>query len=621
MRRFVAIALGLAFLAQPAWAKKKKNQDDDAQEEEEVEEDEAPAPKKKKKKPAKVEEEEPEEESADGEEGEEGEDDGEPKKKGKKKKDEPFVKQNLSGHDMGTNKKANEFEKDRFFVDKVDTEKTAKGTLVQGSLSSSSFVYTESGGTYAGGLNSGENASKFSRMFTELRLQTDFRHIGASRWDARIDARARVVNTPDNGATSVDPTRIQSGFNGTNEYDLREMWIFHSGKRSDVFLGRQFVPDLGGVKFDGLRVDYASSRRTTFIMFGGLYPLRGSRSLTTDYQPLKDNEGNDAGRLVGTGGFGAAYRTQNTYGALGGVLLQPVKGEQPRIFVTSTGYWRSGAALDIYHFALVDLYGSQGAGLTNLSAGLNYKPSPRLRATASFNRVDVDTLAVQANAFLSEPLADPDGAGNRIVQNETYFRRLASNVGRGGLSVGLGQFQRFEISTGLAYRWRPAVAVPLGDGMGNMAVTLQAAKGVEVYGSIVDRRSIKNARIGIDGSRSIAVGDVAYQRSTVLALRAFASREMANGRGEWEAEVNYNTTRDSATGFNCIDPANITSCYGASTGTIISGGGSLYYRVNRDWFAIGNVFVSRQTLKFGEMQVPDPAVLSVMGYARIAYRF
>ncbi|MDX2090380.1 MAG: hypothetical protein SFX73_21155 [Kofleriaceae bacterium] len=615
MRRFLVLALGLAFLAQPAWAK--KNGDEDA-EEDETDEEQAPAPKKKKKKPKVG---QPEEESSDADEeaeGEAGDEDGPPKKKGKKK-DEPFVKQNLSGHDLGTNKKANEFEKDRFFVDKVDTEKTAKGTLVQGSLASSSFAYTESGGTYAGGLNSGENAAKFSRVFTELRLQTDFRHIAASRWDARIDARARVVNTPENGGTSVDPTRIQSGFNGTNEYDLREMWIFHSGKRSDVFFGRQFVQDLGGVKFDGLRVDYASSPRTTFIMFGGLYPLRGSRSLTTDYQPLKDNEGNDAGRLVGTGGFGAAYRTQNTYGALGGVLLQPVKGEQPRVFLTSTGYWRSGAALDIYHFALIDLYGSQGAGLTNLSAGVNYKPSPRLRATASFNRVDVDTLAVQANAFLNEP--SPEGVGNNVVQSETYFRRLASNVGRGGLSVGLGQFQRFEISTGIAYRWRPTVAVPLGDGMGTTPVTLQAAKGIEVYGSIIDRRSIKNARIGIDGSRSIAVGDVAYQRSTVLALRAFVSRELASGRGEWEAEVNYNTTRDSATGFDCIDPAMITSCYGASTGALISGGGSLYYRVNRDWFAIVNAFVSRQTLTYSTMQIRDPAVLSMMGYARIAYRF
>jgi hypothetical protein len=51
-------------------------------------------------------------------------------------------KQNLSGRDEGTDKKPSSFEKDRFFVDKVDTEATEKGTLIQGSLSSSSFLYS-----------------------------------------------------------------------------------------------------------------------------------------------------------------------------------------------------------------------------------------------------------------------------------------------------------------------------------------------------------------------------------------------------------------------------------------------------------------------------------------------
>ena len=603
MRRLLAIAVGVAVLAPPAWAKKK--QQDDAEEEEEEEEDSA----------------DDAEDGGDEEEEEEEEAEEAPAKKAKgkgKRAEEPFVKQNLSGHDLGTNKKENLFEKDRFFVDKVDTKKTAKGTLIQGSLSSSSFAYTESGGTYAGAMDV-NNAATHSRLFTELRLQTDFRHIAASRWEARIDARARVVTEPGAtaGSISAEPTRIQSGFNGTNEYDLREMWLFHSGKRTDFFLGRQFVQDLGGVKFDGLRLDYASSRKLTFIGFGGLYPLRGSRSLTTDYQPLKDNESNNAGRFVGTGGMGAAYRTSNAYGAFGGVALYPLAGEQPRIFVTSTGYWRSGAAVDAYHFALVDLYGSQGAGLTNLSAGLNYKPSPRLRATASFNRVDVDTLAVQANAFLTEPEANL----NNLVQSETYFRRLASNVGRAGLSVGLGPLQRFEVSTAISYRWRPSVAIPLGDGSGDpSAISLEAAKGVEVYGSIVDRRSFKQLRLGVDGTRTIGIGDIAYQRSTVLALRAFASREIKGGRGEWEAEVNYNTTRDSASGTDCLT---LTNCYGASSGSIISMGGSLYYRINRDWFGIGNVFVSRQTLTYagGGTAMQDAPVLSLMGYARVAYRF
>lgn len=607
VRRLLAIALGIAAVSPSALAKKKAPaavEDDDEDDSADEADDEGSS-----------------DEGEDEGDEEEDEDDAAPAKK-KKKADEPFVKQNLTGHDLGTKKKENSFEKDRFYVDKVDTKKTAKGTLVQGSISSSSFAYTERGGTYAvTPLDPNappppvDNAAPNSRLFTELRLQTDFRHISASRWDARIDARARFVNTPDNGPMSVEANHIQSGFNGTDEYDLRELWLFHSGKRADVFLGRQYVADLGAVKFDGLRVDYASSRKLTLIGFGGLYPLRGSRSLTTDYQPLKDNDGNDAGRFVGVGGFGGAYRTLNTYGALGGVVLYPVHGEQPRVFVTSTGYWRSGSAVDVYHYALVDLYGSQGAGLTNLSAGVNYKPSPRLRATASFNRVDVDTLAVQANAFLSEP----DPSVNTIVESETYFRRLASNVGRAGLSVGLGQLQRFEVSTGVAYRWRPSVAIPVGDG--STTLTLQAARGVEVYGSIVDRRSFKQLRLGLDVTRTLGIGDIAYQRSSVLSVRAHASREVRGGRGEWEAEVDYNMTKDSASGTTCLD---VTTCYGASKGSILSAGGSLYYRLKRDWFAIGNVFLSRQTLTYlgnGTMTLEDPPVTSFTGYVRIAYRF
>src|SRR5262245_65241722 len=59
---------------------------------------------------------------------------------------------------------------------------------------------------------------------------------------------------------SVTPTRIQSGFNGQNEYEVREAWIVRSGKRSDLFFGRQFITDLGALRIDGLRVDRKSTR-------------------------------------------------------------------------------------------------------------------------------------------------------------------------------------------------------------------------------------------------------------------------------------------------------------------------------------------------------------------------
>ncbi len=545
-------------------------------------------------------------------------------------------KQDLTGHDLGTKKKENEFEKDRFFVDKVDTPKTTKTTLIQGSITSSSFYYTESGGNYAGGAG-GSDGSTFSRRFTELRIQTDFRHISGGKWDARFDGRIRVVNKPPNtpfdglatGLASPLPTpaRIQSGFDGQNEYELRELWVVRNGERSDVFLGRQFIPDLGAIKIDGVRVDYASSKNLTLIGFGGLYPVRGSRSLTTDYLPLKDNDGNPAGTLVGAGGFGGAYRTQDSYGAVGGVVLAPFEAESPRVYATSTGYLRYSPQLDLYHFAIVDLAGSNGFNLTNLSAGLNYKPNQRLRVTLSFNRVDTDTLNVQANAFLNP--TDKTNSNN-VVQNETFIQRLSTNSGRFGVSAALGQMQRYELSTAITYRYRPAITLTAPDGTD--VYPLSAASGVDLFVSLVDRHSFKDMRLGLDLSRSFAPSSTAYDRSEVFAIRAFGSRELASGHGEWEVEVSYATTTDASASNTCTAfpalngpalPTSVDGCYGSSSNSIISLGGNLYYRFNRDWLGIASVSLNDQSITalVGTVATSDPSIIGLTGFLRVAYRF
>ena len=222
---------------------------------------------------------------------------------------QPLVKQNLTGHDFGSAKKVNEFERDRFFVDKIDTPSTEKGTLIQGSLTSSSLAFVETGGKYAPATatntSAGNNGAAYSRFFTDLRLQTDFRHIAGSRWEARVDARVRVVNSPTAPDMEGPNGHIQSGLTGQNEYEVRELWLVRNGVRTDFVLGRQFIPDLGAVKIDGLRFDYASSKQLTVLGFAGLYPLRGSRSITTDYIELKDpaDPTRSAGKYVGAAGF------------------------------------------------------------------------------------------------------------------------------------------------------------------------------------------------------------------------------------------------------------------------------------------------------------------------------
>jgi hypothetical protein len=596
----LAIACALVAIAAPAWAKGKADKDKDKDEDSSSDDDSDSS-----------------DDSDDT--GDTGDDTPKAKAKAKAKssdedtggdeaaKEPVLQKQDLTGHDLGTNKRANMFEKDRFFVDKVDTEKTEDGTLIQGSLTASTFLYAESGGAYAGGGTG--NDSGPSRMFGDLRLQTDFRHIAGSRFEARLDGRIRAVNTPTN-ILNTQPNHIQAGFNGQNEYDLRELWLVRNGERSDVFVGRQYVPDLGALKIDGLRIDYASSQKFTLIGFGGLYPVRGSRSIDTDYK----------GSRTATGGFGAAYRTLDTYGAIGGVALIPLpgSGEQPRVYASSNGYWRRGPKLDLYHFAIIDLFGSAGFQLTNLSAGVNYKPSQRLRVTANFNRVDTETLNVQANAFLNP--VDTTLGGNLVVQNEAYIYRIATNQFRAGVSAGLGELQRFELSTAMSYRQRPEFTLITPDVM-TPDITLQAASSVEVWGGITDRRSIKDMRIGLDGSKTFGVGNIAFQRNESTGLRLFGARELANGRGEWEAEIAYASVADTpAAGMTCAD---LTTCYGISNSSLLSLGGQLYYRINRDWFAIASMYLSRidNTRSDGTTSVVDPTVTGFSGYGRIAYRF
>jgi len=600
--RLVAVVLAIGISAPHAWG---KGNDDDAEDDVKVVDDDQPVRSAKKTKKS------PGDDTGGGE----------------------LQKQDLNGHDLGTNKRDNLFERDRFFVDKVDTAKTEKGTLIQGSLTSTTFGYHESGGTLIPPVTGGTpvpSASQFDRIFTDLRLQTDFRHIGAGRWDGRIDVRGRLVTDPGaltTGFTPVTNSAIQSGLTGEPELEIKELWLVRNGARSDLFFGRQFVPDLGGVKIDGLRIDYASSAKFTLLGFGGLYPIRGSRSITTDYQPLQSSPGTDgtrssAGRFTGAGGFGAAYRTLDAYGSFGGVALAPLSSEAPRVFGTSTGYWRYGPKLDFYHFAVVDLLGSNAvnAGLTNLSLGVNYKPDQRLRGTLSFHRVDTETLNVQAQAFL----ADPDTKFN-AVQNEAYLQRIATNEGRGSLSAGLGELQRFEITAALAYRYRGDVTLSPPPQMGGttpLATTLPAAQSVEVYAAVTDRRSIKDLRLGVDGSQVFGVGSATYQRTKSTSLRASAARDLANGHGEWEAEVAYSSTKDDTAGMSCAGTM-ILSCFGAAQSSILSLGGNLYYRFNRDWLAIGSLFLNRTAITHVDMaaSTEDPAVIALTGFARIAYRF
>ena len=150
---------------------------------------------------------------------------------------------------------------------------------------------------------------------------------------------------------------------------------------------------------------------------------------------------------------------------------------------------------------------------------------------------------------------------------------------------------------------------------------LPGASSVEVWGSVVDRRSIKGARIGVDAAQSFAVGQLAYQRSVHFTGRLFVLREIADGRGEWEGEASFSQVRDTVLGMNlgCV-PMTIKDCYGTSNNTLFQIGGQVFYRLKRDWFGIATLHLLRTTNVRSD-KVEDPAIIGLTGFVRIAKRF
>lgn len=533
--------------------------------------------------------------------------------------------------------RAQSVEEERFFIDKDDEDEDK--TLWQGSLTSTSFIYRESGGqsTALGtGLATVPNASPFKRLFTELRAQVDGRHIKGGRWDLRADARGRMVNTGlinDNVANldRGDENRIQSGQFGENEYEVKELYLVRSGRRTDTTIGRQIIADLAAVKIDGVRIDYAKTARWTYLGFIGAYPLRGSRSVLTDYPPGKDLSNSNTGRVVPiAGGFGGAYRTARGYGAIGAVAIVPTKKntytgtfEKPRVFVTANGYARRSPKLDLYHYIVVDLTGEAGFALTNLTVGTQYKPAPRLRANLSLNRVDTEAFNQQVQNQLENVGNTIDGA----VINNAEVQRIAADSVRGTVSGTFGRINRFEVTTGLSARRRPEVTLPASADPNNpmMDKTLPAAKAVELLVQGVDRRFYGGLRLDLSYIRGVGIGSASYAHSTSQIIRLGASRELKDGKAELQGDIAYVTTADDNAGGVC-DITNVATCYGSANTSATQASGVGYYRFKKDWFGAASASIGLQKITITDpttptQGVPQSSLINSSFFLRVGYRF
>jgi hypothetical protein len=530
---------------------------------------------------------------------------------------------------------AQELGADRFFAEEVEDEEDRESTTYDGSFTSTTFYYREDGDAAPPvGQTAPFSASPVDRIFTDLRTQLSATHIAGSRVDFRADVRGRfnttTYTTPSNVPGGEDfEVPYQSGTRYGNEIDLREVYVRRTGTAVDVSVGRQYSLELAATKFDGLKVE-SKGKRWKLIAFGGLYPSRISRDIRDDYvqadfDPVQPGY-QDGGKpiLPITGGVGTGYRSQNTHGAFGVVGVLPLaddlvagKAEEPRVFATANGYLRAGGKVDFYHYMVVDAAGSNGAGLTNLTVGVNLQPTPRLRAYANVSRIDTDTLNVVAQTAILDP--DPNTNAAMELQNNIEVQRVAQDSARIGLS---GNFNnRVELSTSGALRRRGELTLQT---VGGMDVIFPAAQAADITVSLVDRKSLGDTRLGISGTSSFGVGSENLQRSRAIIGRFDATKEFADGRAELETSLTYINSADDNRGTSCALASEIEECYGASEVQGVSLGLLLYYRFSQAWFVITNANLGTQMSKSADVQgalVDQPTILTTGLLLRLAYRF
>jgi hypothetical protein len=536
---------------------------------------------------------------------------------------------------------------DRIFADEPDSEEDQRRTDLDGSLTSTTFGYRETGGISPPLVTGGatpDNASPINRLFTDLRMQLDAEHIGGGRWYFRLDSRARVTNKnlgftadrdplDDAGGLSNPDDRIQSGRLNGGELELRELYFRRAGDSSEWVFGRQIVLDLAATKIDGVRLSKRSSQHWSYLVFAGLYPTRGSRSFDQDYprQVAQPGEMTPGGRIMPvTGGLGATYRFGSAYGAFGAVGILPLaddreasspgapRQERPRLFFTLNGYWRRSNQLDVYHYIVLDAEGADGAGITNASAGLTYRPVPSLRATLAYHRVDTETLNASAQVELEDP--EPGGAGLNVVRNNAVVSRVAQQSLRAGVSVALAQ-NRFELSVSGQLRQRPELVVPVVDPAGQ-AVVFPTAQAADITLSLVDRRLFGDFRVGASVTSSFGIGDENLNRTEYKLARLSVSRGFAADRGEYELDLSYLTGSDDGRETAC--GIEVRTCYGSSRYRNIQLGGTLFYRLRPAWLLVASAGLGQLDLRntvAAMMEQEQPAILTMHGLLRLVYRF
>lgn len=489
-------------------------------------------------------------------------------------------------------------------------------------LTLSSFVYAEVGEDGDPLLDGGEplqTASPSRRVFGDLRLEFGAKRKSGEGVTLEFDGRARETNRGD----------VQSGFRGGEEWDLRDAYLRYGlGKRA-VTLGRHRIGAADASTIDGLSYHHQNTKVWSTVLFAGLSPTRGSRSLAQDYprgavRYDEDGMTTEIGRRIipAIAGAGASYAKPSVHGdiGVGGIIpfrRDGVEGSRarPQVFLHSNGYWNTSESTTFYHYATADLASAQGAALRNLSAALRSQAATHLVLRASVHHLSNDQL----RQSVVNQLEEPDTTSMGLVQNGLTLSRVASQTVRAAASVDAAR-RRLQFTLGASARQRPNLELVLADGSTFQFPTSRRA---ELSMHILDRRSVLGLRLAAEFRLQQGLGkqDLATSKGGVAYLEA--SRELLDGWATLQLDAAVQSLEDADRRGTCEADDPLT-CFGQSKVQAAQAGLQLTVQSSKRWMFLvdGHWGVEKvETHDANQQPLELPLVHSLTVFARLRYRY
>jgi hypothetical protein len=481
-------------------------------------------------------------------------------------------------------------------------------TKLRGRLSFTTEVYKESS-TPAAGTNS--EASPDTLFFGDVRARLEAEHIKGGKWNFTGDLRLRY--TPNDFYTNTtsrlpgDTITSSRGWYGGKEYELKEAYFMHRGVKADASVGRMILRDVDAMTVDGVALGVRKSPKIEYGLAAGAFPNPYSRSLTTDYSlPIDDTRTITEYPLAGAGWAG--YRTAQAYGSFGvGAIFPRNKGsfkEDTRTFVTARGYTRFSPVLSLFHYLVFDFTGSAGKNLTNLQAGITWRPRPRLTMEIAYSHMS--TYAIET--FLRNLLEAPAATGvPGMVLNNLDVARSAADEGRVGGDYSMLE-KRIDVFAQVRYRRRGIIASPKLD---TTIAALPADTQIDVSLGARKKRWIK----GWDVGGTVAVIRGGRTSSNWAFLRG--NRTFMDDRLDVDLDLGYIQYTDEC-GGTVAAPTDPT-CVADSSGSTIRAGGSIVFRKSERWLVLADYHFGYNTGT--QNNVARPAVTEHNGMLRAQYSF